>query len=131
MTDVTGFGLLGHALPIAKNARVMMTIHAESVPLFSEARNLTGRFFSPQTEMNKQYVNPYTRIDESVSSQYFSLLAEPQTSGGLLATVAAHQAEEVISSLHKAGDTSAAIIGEIHPLNDTNAENSVFIKVIG
>jgi len=130
MTDVTGFGLLGHALPLAKNAGVTLKINSKSVPFFSDVFELLERFRPTQSWKSKQYVGPYVWKADSVDSRRYSLLAEAQTSGGLLAAVPAQTAEEIVKSLRQMGDQYAAIIGEVLPLTATEEGKKIYLKVM-
>jgi selenide,water dikinase len=129
MTDVTGFGLLGHALPIARNARVALTIYANRVPYFSSFFSLMERFLPTQTWKTNEYVQPHTWKEDSVSSDELSLVSEAQTSGGLLAAVNPIQAREIVDALHEAGDTAAAVIGEVESFRRSADGMEMFLKV--
>lgn len=113
MTDVTGFGLLGHALPIARNAGVTLKISAAGVPRFTDAYTLHEQFLSLQVWKTEQYVGPWLEKGEGIPPIALTLLMEPQTSGGLLATVRASEVGGLLKELHEAGDVSAAEIGEV------------------
>jgi len=129
MTDVTGFGLLGHALPIARNAEVTLHIHAHAVPFLVDAMALLERFVPRQPWKSKDYVEPYAFVEPSISSEHYSLLLEAQTSGGLLATVSGNSAENVVRSLHQAGDMSAAVIGEVIPLQTGADGKKIYLRI--
>lgn len=113
LTDVTGFGLLGHSLPIAQNANVKLCINSERVPLFDDIFEIMEEFDPKGTHKTGEYIEPYTYIDENADEQRVKLFSEAQTSGGLLAFVKADQAEKTIKALHEAGDTVSTIIGEV------------------
>lgn len=130
MTDVTGFGLLGHALPIATNAGVTLAISAGSVPHLTSFFDLMDRFLPTQTWKNNEYVEPFTWKDDSVSVKQFSLLAEAQTSGGLLATVRPDQAEEAVAALREGGDSAAAVIGEVVDLVGASQEHPIALRIL-
>ena len=129
MTDVTGFGLLGHALPIARNAGVTLVFHASSLPHFTSAFLLMEEFRSSQAWKSKQYVEPHTLRSERVTSQQYMLMTDPQTSGGLLAAVPVNRAEEIIHALHAAGDTAACKVGEVVPLVHSQEGMPVFLRI--
>lgn len=113
LTDVTGFGLLGHALPIARNAGVRLVIDCERVPLLPGLPELLDTFNPKGVCKCSEYVDPWLMIGESVDRRYYTLFAEAQTSGGLLATVAACQADRLVETLKEHGDTESAVIGEV------------------
>lgn len=113
MTDVTGFGLLGHALPIARNAEVLLRIQAEKVPAFEDIFDLMETFYAKEVCKTKQYVADYVHFDEGITDDLTALLCEAQTSGGLLAAIRPDQAEEAVAGIRAAGDVLTAIIGEV------------------
>jgi selenide,water dikinase len=82
-TDVTGFGLLGHLLKVARGSRVTAVVHARAVPYLDGAREaLRDGFVSGGTRRNLDWVRPHLRSD--VDEDELLLLADAQTSGGLL-----------------------------------------------
>lgn len=113
LTDVTGFGLLGHALPVARNAGVTLRIEAGRVPLFERALALREEYVSLQAWKTEEYVAPWLREEGEVPPMVMKVLMEPQTSGGLLAAVKASEAEQIVRELHDAGDPRATIIGSV------------------
>jgi selenide,water dikinase len=131
MTDVTGFGLLGHALPFGRNAEVTIRLSIERVPRFSSFFNLMQRFLPTQTWKNNDYVQPYVRKEEGVSDDEYALVAEAQTSGGLLAAVRSDQVADALAALRAAGDTSAAVVGEVVPLVLEGDGRKVYLDVVG
>ncbi len=112
LTDVTGFGLLGHALPIAQNANVKVCIHSEEVPVYKDIFTLIEKY-NPKIQRTVEYVEPFTKIEENTNTKKVELFSEAQTSGGLLALIKANQAEKAVKALHNAGDTVSTIIGEV------------------
>lgn len=112
LTDVTGFGLLGHALPIAQNANVKLCFNSENIPVFDDIFELMSQF-NPKIEKVFEYIESYTKIDEKTDAQKVQLFSEAQTSGGLLAMINADQAEKALQALHNVGDTASTIIGEV------------------
>ncbi len=110
-TDITGFGLLGHALEMATGSGVGFELQFDNIPVIPEAIETTNAGFVPGgTKANHLYTAPnivwHSRLD--LQSQY--LLCDPQTSGGLLFSVPAAKAESLLEQLIDAGET-AAIIG--------------------
>ncbi len=129
MTDVTGFGLIGHALPIARNAEVTVRIKMNNVPFFSSFFELMKQFLPTQTWKNTEYVGPHLGREEGVSDDQYALVAEAQTSGGLLAAVRPDQVEQVLAALHAAGDAAARIIGEVEPLRILGEGKKEYIRI--
>ena len=113
LTDVTGFGLLGHSLPIAQNAGVKLVFNSRDVPLLPGLPELLEVFNPKGVCKCSEYVDRYLRISDNVDQRLYTLFAEAQTSGGLLATVKADRAEAMVEVLHEHGDTESAIIGEV------------------
>lgn len=126
LTDVTGFGLLGHSLPVARNAGVRIVINAEDVPLLPGVLDLLETFNPKGVCKCSDYVDPYLRIAENLDRRYYNLFAEAQTSGGLLATVRPDQADALVTALREHGDTETAVIGCVEELDDP----SVLIELI-
>jgi selenide, water dikinase len=129
MTDVTGFGLIGHALPIARNAEVTVHIRMNSVPFFSSFFDLMKQFLPTQTWKNTEYVEPHLVREEGISDDQYALVSEAQTSGGLLAAVRAEQVEQVVASIHAAGDVAACVIGEVEPLRTSSVGKKEYIRI--
>ncbi len=115
LTDVTGFGLLGHALPLARNSGTMLTINTHTLPILPQALHLLDRFNSTGCCKTREFVEPFIDRDADISSKVETICFEAQTSGGLLITVCAEQADDLVDALKTAGDTASTIIGEVHP----------------
>ncbi len=113
MTDVTGFGLLGHALAMAKSASVSFRIESSCVPLFTGARSYAKDFFPGGSGNNRKYVGENVSVADGLEAELVKLLFDAQTSGGLLAAVLPEQADEMLDRLHQNGDTASAVIGEV------------------
>lgn len=111
MTDVTGFGLLGHALPMARSAELCIVINEEQVPRLPDIASLRKEFRHQQVCKCKDYILPWADVDSGVGDTSMELLAGAQTSGGLLAAVRSEQAEEAVRALRDGGDVAAAVIG--------------------
>lgn len=114
-TDVTGFGLLGHLANILRASRVGATVDVAVVPVFPRARALAGEGVVPGgTRRNLEAV--VAEWDPGVGEADRLLVADAQTSGGLLVTVPAERAGRLVAALHDAGEAAAAVIGEITEL---------------
>jgi selenide,water dikinase len=113
-TDITGFGLLGHACEMIQGSKVGMTIYAASVPLFAEAKEFARMGLVPGgTYRNKEFRSNMVELAGDISDYTQDILFDPQTSGGLLISVSANKAELLLNRLHEAGVPEAAIIGEV------------------
>lgn len=113
-TDVTGFGLLGHMLHLLQASGVGATIHAAHVPRPSFVDDLAAADVVPGgTRRNLEYVAPFATFDERVSAAERLILADAQTSGGLLLAVPPDRVQGLLRSLQEAGTPARADIGEI------------------
>ncbi len=113
-TDVTGFGLLGHLKEMVCGAGVKALIIAGSVPVFDAAWEYAAAGCIPGgTKNNLDYVKDFVKWNEATPALMKFILADAQTSGGLLISLPVHYANELTARLHEAGITDAAIIGKI------------------
>jgi selenide,water dikinase len=114
ITDVTGFGLLGHGLELARGAGARLTIEWDRVPFLNDAKRLaqlgyvTGASGRNWTSYGEQVVLP-----AGLEDWQRALLTDPQTSGGLLVACAPDRAETLRASIAEAGYPRASIIGSV------------------
>ncbi len=114
LTDVTGFGLLGHAWEMAEGSGVAMRLRAAAVPVLDGVADLAAAGVVPGgSKANLRWVEPHLRLDPGAALPAI-VLADAQTNGGLLAAVAPDRAAAVLEALAAAG-VSAAEIGEVLP----------------
>lgn len=112
VTDVTGFGLLGHSLEMAKGADLSIIINAADVPLLTHASRLAeGGFITGASKRNWASYGESVRLPAGMPEWKRDLLADPQTSGGLLIACAPDKADEVLKTIVAAGYPSARIVG--------------------
>jgi selenide,water dikinase len=112
-TDVTGFGLSGHGLEMAKGSGVCLRIETGALPLLPEAVALCGEGFTcGGTKSNASFTGGDIRYAEGLGEDVTSLLHDPQTSGGLLIAVPVGGLADLTSFLADSGTLAAAIIGE-------------------
>lgn len=110
-TDVTGFGLLGHACEMAADSPCNVRIDARRVPLLPAARDYAAMGLVPEgTYRNKSFRLRFILNPEACNEDEVNVLFDPQTSGGLLAAVASGQADAVLQEMRAAG-IPAALIG--------------------
>lgn len=108
-TDVTGFGLLGHAFEMAKASNVTFKIQSEKIPLLPQVLELVEQKMLTRGDKNNRiYVGENIKFDEKVSTQIQSILFDPQTAGGLLISL---NEEKVDAFLNQVRD--AKVIGEV------------------
>ena len=114
MTDVTGFGLLGHGLELARAGGVRIVIEAERVPLLARAESLAqDGFVTGASHRNWTAYGEAVALPETCPEWRRHLLTDPQTSGGLLVACAAERSEAILTTIREAGFAQAAIIGRI------------------
>lgn len=113
VTDITGFGLLGHALEMAKASEVSIHINSKDVPILDEAVDMAKMGIIPAgMYRNKQYIEKDVDM-QGVDIAIRDILYDPQTSGGLLVSVKAEYAEELVKDMKLNGSIEAKIIGYI------------------
>ena len=118
-TDITGFGLLGHACEMIENTAAGMVVYASRVPVFEEALEYAGMGLIPGgAYRNEKFRQTLVDTEGEIDDDRMKLMFDPQTSGGLLISLEAGEAEKLLAELHAHGIAEAAIIGEIteeHP----------------
>ncbi len=113
-TDVTGFGLAGHLLEMVRASGLEASIWLDSVPVLSGSIDcLQAGWRSSLHDGNSRVRAAITTADSAEADPRFALLFDPQTSGGLVAGVAAEAAQDCLVALREAGYRSAAVIGEV------------------
>jgi selenide,water dikinase len=116
LTDITGFGLLGHLRNMTAASAVSATVWADLVPILAPARDYVAKGISPGgTHANKRFLSKWVSYDPDISEAEQLLLCDAQTSGGLLAALPGDRAAEVVHELRSLGLGSTALIGSIEP----------------
>jgi selenide,water dikinase len=116
LTDVTGFGLLGHLDSMLRASNVRALVRADSLRILPDVRDLARRGLVPGgTTANLDFVAPRTDLPSSMEQADRLVLADAQTNGGMLAAVAPRAAEKLLRRLADAG-APAVRIGEVQPL---------------
>src|SRR6266480_4768693 len=111
-SDVTGFGLLGHALGMASGSSVTLVIESAKMPLLRGAPRLAEKgYITGGCKRNREYLNNKMTIDKSIREGLVEIALDPQTSGGLLLAVAKRHAAKLVEDLHAAGVTDATEVG--------------------
>ncbi|MFV1988426.1 MAG: selenide, water dikinase SelD, partial [Gemmatimonadota bacterium] len=117
VTDVTGFGLAGHALEMAEGSDVALRIEVAAVPVLDEALDMYRRGITTGVnDVNRQLVESKWRFDSNVDVQHREIFVDPQTSGGLLAAVDTEHVSRLLDALGEAG-VPARKIGEVIPFD--------------
>jgi selenide,water dikinase len=119
-TDITGFGLLGHAYEMARASKVCLVIEAARVPLLPDVLDLIAQGMLTRGDKNNRlYVGDTIEIKEYISPEMQSALFDPQTAGGLLISINHSKADELAQRIE-----GAVIIGKV------KANSEYLIRVI-
>lgn len=112
LTDVTGFGLLGHLRNMTAASNVSARVWLEEVPVLPAAWEYVRAGIAPGgTHANLRFLADWVTFDADLVKEEQLILADAQTSGGLLVAISAERTGKLLASLHDAGIQSAAIIG--------------------
>jgi len=113
-TDVTGFGLLGHLVEMIRASHVDATLALAAVPLLDGLREtIAANIFSSLHPHNIRLRRAIRNLEMASSHPLYPVLFDPQTAGGLLASVPRSRAEACIAALWDAGYSSAAVVGSV------------------
>ena len=119
-TDLTGFGLLGHLVEMTRPSEVDATIYLSALPVLEGAENTAGAgILSSLQPANVRLRRAIRKVETMVNHPRYPLVFDPQTSGGLLASVAADHADACVRELISLGYSQTCIIGTIHPKGDS------------
>jgi selenide,water dikinase len=112
ITDVTGFGLLGHSLELARGSNVRLTIEQSRIPFLTQAEVLAeSGYITGASSRNWDSYSDQVVLPPNLPTWRRALLSDPQTSGGLLIACKANRAEEIRVTIEAAGYARASIIG--------------------
>lgn len=113
-TDVTGFGLLGHACEMIEGSDVGICIDAHAVPIFPEAKEYARMGLIPAgLYRNSEFRKSMITADESIPIELLDIFFDPQTSGGLLMALPTSEADALLKQMHQEGIPEATVIGEL------------------
>ena len=111
-SDVTGFGILGHALGMASGSDVTLVIESAKLPLMRSAPRLAEKgYITGGCKRNREYLDDKMAIDKSIREGLVEVALDPQTSGGLLIAIAKRHAAKLLEDLHDAGVAQATEVG--------------------
>ena len=112
--DITGFGLLGHLGNILQGSALAAELWAENLPVLEQARQMADEGMVPGgTARNLEAAAPTTTYGQDVLESDRILLADAQTSGGLLLAVATERLDQLLSDLGREATPAAAVIGRL------------------
>jgi selenide, water dikinase len=115
MTDITGFGLIGHARELALASNVAIRIHAGTIPLLPGALECARAGYIPGgLNNNRDFAECVVGYEDGVSEDLRAIFFDPQTAGGLLISVASDESANLLRLLNDAG-VAATRIGEVVP----------------
>ncbi len=114
-TDITGYGLLGHLLEMCEGSKISATIECNEIPLMQGVFELAQKGFIPGgTKRNLDHVIPNVNFSKNISQEQKYLLADAQTSGGLLISVPKDKAEDLQNLLQENQCLSSSVIGQVY-----------------
>lgn len=124
MTDITGFGLLGHALEMARGSNKIVKINSSALPFLKEAAELARKgFITGASGRNWKSYDTNVTLPENTLEWQRQLYCDPQTSGGLLVSCAPDRADTLLDTIVATGYPAARIIGSIE-----NGAPRVFVE---
>jgi selenide, water dikinase len=128
-TDITGFGLMGHLVEMARNSRVEVELDMPALPVFAAAAECLEHEILPGAiERNQDYVGPFLRLECRAHPKNLPLLFDPQTSGGLLMSMPEAAARQVVEEMHRRGHAATNIVGRVMALPNGEKEGRVVVR---
>ena len=113
-TDITGFGLIGHASKMGEGSGVTLRIEESDLPLMAGALECCRAGMIPGGgQRNREFYAPHVRISDEVADEIGDLVFDPQTSGGLFIALPENDAMSLLADLQAAGNTEATIVGRV------------------
>ena len=112
-TDITGFGLIGHACNIAENSGISIELFTDKIPLIDEVLQFARMDLIPRGAYSNQEYYAGRVEKNNTSEELIDIFYDPQTSGGLLIAVPPQRADEMLNRIRKAGYSKAAIVGRV------------------
>jgi selenide, water dikinase len=111
-SDVTGFGIMGHAAEMASGSSVTLVIESAKLPLLEDAPRLAEKgYVTGGCKRNQDYLKNKIEIQKTIREGLVQVAIDPQTSGGLLIALAKRHAGKLVEDLHAAGITEATEVG--------------------
>jgi selenide,water dikinase len=114
LTDVTGFGLLGHLLELVRGAGLSARLNMEAIPFLPQVQQLAEQgCITGASARNWQSYGHDVTLASTITPLQQALLTDPQTAGGLLVSCAPHAVEKILALFADEGFAHAAVIGEM------------------
>lgn len=114
LTDVTGFGILGHSLEVARGSQRRIRLYEANLPVLREARSLAeAGFVTGASHRNWASYGHEVGLPADLPDWRRHLLTDPQTSGGLLVACSPGSSDRLLAMIHEGGDAAAAMVGEV------------------
>jgi selenide,water dikinase len=128
-TDVTGFGLAGHSMQMAKASKVVLKFRVIDLPVLEGAEKAIGEnYLTRGDKSNREYTKDSVKSIGTINKSKEHLLYDPQTSGGLLISVPEENAEALLKDLHNNGDVNSKIIGNVIDATQSNKTGSIIFE---
>jgi selenide,water dikinase len=113
-TDITGFGIVGHSLEMAKGSKVQINLLYNKLPFYPNALDMYRRGETTgSNKANRRLAEGFFKKIRELSREEEELLFDPQTSGGLLFSVPSTEADRLVAELKRAGIETADRVGEV------------------
>lgn len=120
-TDITGFGLMGHAYELAEASKVTLSFFAGRIPIFDGCERYVKMGLMPGvSKLSKKYLKDAIRIDPKVREELVDVLFDAQTSGGLLISIPKGKAEILCTKLKERGALTYDVVGEVRERGDVS-----------
>ena len=130
ITDVTGFGVLGHALEMARGSRLQLSLRAGDIAYFSRSTELAQRgFVTGASHRNWASYGADVVLPDAFPLWHRHLLTDPQTSGGLLVSCSAQRAQALVGEIVDAGYPNARIVGRVAAFEERPTNGAAFVCV--
>lgn len=128
VTDVTGFGLLGHLLEMARASQLTAQLSLQKIPFLDQVNALAERgCVTGASERNWAAYGHEVDLSDGITTLHRNLLTDPQTSGGLLVSAQPHIVPEVLQLFHSAGFQHASVIGELVKQSDIHPSKIIVL----
>lgn len=113
MTDITGYGLIGHTVEIALASKVTIHLNAEDIPMFQSAFKVSGKGVSGGLKVNRETYTSSVSFASDMTEEIKDILFDPQTSGGLLIALSPENARKFLSRFNEDSSSQGKIIGRV------------------